>query len=640
MAADNRADDRQGWAGSLPELLLLAGLALAFCWNVHLFEVDPGAEWFHIESARETALANRFWIPTLQGHDYLARAPLWTWLLTILFKLFGSGLVVARIPAIVFAFASIAMTYLVGTALFQNRVAALFSALVLATGWGFFHRAVLSSADIPAGCLVLAFTWLVAQWHPEVTRRYVNNNQMKLYSLLFGAVLGLLLLLKGMLTVTVLLLALLIFVVLNGGLGILRTLYWTRLLGVMFGLPLLWLVPVAIVQDNSGVILDTLFALPFQQFTGQGWWANLQGDPFRYLRLIAFDLMPYGLFLIAFALDEPVQRRMKAPERNWVQWLLILFGTALVFWSVSRFQEATALLPYYPAVALVVGYYLGRVMEMGETSRAYNTLIGIYIVSLMLLAVGLTVFVFQFLPDNYVTGFWQLPGIPLIESLGREITLEYPIPLWKMWLVPAPFILIAGGTVLYFMFENRRLHLAGFALIATSLAFLVFFKAVYMPVLTRPVAQTLAAHVNRGPQKAERIVVYSRHADLKRALIFLDDDLANKLEFVDSPQALKNALAQRPEKGALYGLSRGRDFYDLDGDLRATLRVEDANWKLDVSRFPELARILRARLPMFDRMESHLVLFQSVLPPDTRIDPLQSLMQEKPKTKKRGRRRR
>lgn len=607
--ADKSANGAPGWQVFMPEIVAFLLLAAGLLVNAASFSIDPYAELFHLEAAKENVFTGRFWVPVLQGGDYLVRAPLWTWIVTLSFKLFGVGLWAARIPAILLAMAAVWLTYMTAGMLFQNRMMAFFSAVVLGSCWGFFHQAGLSTADIGASCLMLAYTMLFAQWIPMAGRRYVVASEMKIYSVLFGALAGLMLLLKGSLMVLVMAVIGLLYLVMTRSTKALESISWPVLLGVAALFPLPWLAGVAVSQGNSGVILDYLLVQPFQQVTGRGLWAALNGDPLFYARRLLVNFLPYVLFLLAFVFDTAVRRKADAATRNWLLWLTLWFVTGFVMLSLSNYQEPGAMVVFYPALAMLTGFYLGRAMEMGETSRLYNAATGVYIVTLMLLAVLLTIFIFQVVPDDYVSDYWQLPGIALLSILEME-----PIPVWKLWLLPAPFILIAGGTVLYFMFENRRLHMAGLALMATTLIFLVFVKAIYLPVLHRPVSQTIAAKLNRQARQPARILIYSIHPDLKRVLFYIDPALVSGVRFVTDPDTLHDYILSAGPDTHVYGVMREVSYYNLEPAVRERLRIEEAGWKVDLNKVGELARILRGHMPLFHRMRTRLILFEA-LPP-------------------------
>ena len=81
----------------LPEILLLLILGVMLGCNIDLFAIDPYSELFHITAAKESLQAGHFWLPVLNGHEYLIRAPLWTWIVESSFKVLGVSLWAARV---------------------------------------------------------------------------------------------------------------------------------------------------------------------------------------------------------------------------------------------------------------------------------------------------------------------------------------------------------------------------------------------------------------------------------------------------------------------------------------------------------------------------------------------------------------
>src|SRR5690242_8834776 len=104
----------------LPEFLLLIVFGILMMWNVGAFDIDTYSELFHIQAARESLVAGRFWIPTIHGADYLIRPPFWTWVDIITFKILGVSLWAARLPAVICSVLTLAFTYMMTLQLTQS----------------------------------------------------------------------------------------------------------------------------------------------------------------------------------------------------------------------------------------------------------------------------------------------------------------------------------------------------------------------------------------------------------------------------------------------------------------------------------------------------------------------------------------
>jgi hypothetical protein len=69
----------------------------------------------------------------------------------------------------------------------------------------------------------------------------------------------------------------------------------------------------------------------------------------------------------------------------------------------------------------------------------------------------------------------------------------------------------------------------------------------------------------------------------------------------------------RKNQGSLYGVIReGGYFNDLEASDRSHLRINQFNWKWDMSRLDEFRKFLVIRQPLFEKMKSDMLYFQSV----------------------------
>ncbi|MCE3234252.1 MAG: glycosyl transferase [Vampirovibrio sp.] len=601
----------------VPELVVILSIGVLLGLNAGVFEIDPYSEFFHIESAKESLMAGRFWMPILSGHDYLVRAPLWTWIVEICFKLMGVSLWAARLPAVICSVLGLVFTYLLTLQLTKSRFSGFFAAGVLGTMWGYFHLGSLSTADSLASALYIAFAWTFLQWHSFAGRRTVISIEMNTFSGVFGFILGILILLKGSLTVGLLLLVAFIYLMLTQSFHLLQRLNVGLVLGPLFLLPLPWLIWASTHSGNPMFIYDYLLGHPWARFVGAGPWQGLQADFLFYLKRLPLDLLPYIVFLPAILLDEGlIIRRGATHTQPWIIWLLLWFLAGVLTCSLSVFHEPTRMLAFYPPLAVLLGYYFGQVMEAAASPKtsSYNGSLIVCIGLMMLGAVIGTVLIFQVIPSNYVAGFWHLPGQSVIESLQfgkHQVDLPEAFPLWKFWLIPGPFILLIGGFALFLLQSERRLSPTPLTLVGTFIVMLLFIKALYLPIMHRPVSESLARQLNHIAKKGDLIVLYSLHPDIKRALFYLQGDKLAYTRIARTPALIQQNLER--EKGTLYGIMRESSFFnELKPEARNLLQVNQYNWDWDTSRTSELTRFLGIRQPRFDNMKSGLISFRSL----------------------------
>lgn len=605
----------------LPELVLIIAIGALLFFNVALLDIDPYSEFFHLEAAKESLAAGRFWTPLLNGHDYLARPPLWTWIVTGFFKLMGVSLYAARFPAILLSISALVLLYMTTLSLTKSRFSGFLSVAVLATSWGFFQLASLSTADILGLNLYLGFMWTLLQWKDFASRRNVLQTEINTLSLTMGILLGILMLSSGTASVLMLLVIALSFLLITQSTLLLNKLNYNLLCVPALLIPLPWLVWASIQSGNAAFIFEYLLVYPIQKLFGGGMWQSLKGDSLFYVKRLSIDFLPWLLFMpVAFLEARNFTGRDNQQAQTWMNWLLGWFLLGLITLSLAVFQEPTQMLPFMAPIAIMIGYYLGQVVESagGKAPEHYEKTLTVYIGLMMAMAVFSTIVIFQVVPSNYVEGFWHLPGMAVIESFTiKDHLIEFPeaIALWKFWLIPGPFVLLIGGFTLFVLQAGRKLTLTPIALASTMAILLLFVKTVYLPIMHRPVPQQLAQQMNQTVKPADRILLYSFAPDVKRVLFFLDTDKLPQTEFSRD----KNRIAKHLEQGSgvLYGVIRERSFFeDLGYGTRSLLRVNQYNWRWDTDHLSELRKLFLVRLPNFDKMKSELIYFQT-LPAET-----------------------
>ena len=115
-----------------------------------LFEPDEGR---NAEIAREMLLTGDWVVPHLNGLPFLDKPPLLFWAIAAGFRALGEHEWVARLPSMLAAIATIAVTYALGRALVGRR-AAVTAAIVLATSPMVLGFARLAIFDMPLTAFV------------------------------------------------------------------------------------------------------------------------------------------------------------------------------------------------------------------------------------------------------------------------------------------------------------------------------------------------------------------------------------------------------------------------------------------------------------------------------------------------------
>lgn len=617
----------------LPEVILLIVVSVLLFTNVSVLDIDPYSEFFHLESAKESLAAGRFWTPLLNGQDYLVRAPLWTWLVIISFKLLGVSLFAARLPAILLNLSALGLIYMMTLELTKSRFSAFFSAAVLVTTWSFFSLGNLATADILGLNIYLGFLWAFFQWKDLASRRNLIPAEMNTLSLVMGLLLGTLLLTSGTLSVLLLLTVALAYLFLTQSTQLLNRMNLQLIFLPLLLLPLPWLLWTSVQSGKAHFMIDYLLVYPTQKLLGTGLWQTLKGDWLFYAKRLLTNTWPYILFLPVALLntEPPIGNRASNNQPNPAYWLATWFLLGFVIYSLSAFQEPTLILPFLAPLAVITGCYLGQVAEStnGKCPEHYEKVLIACILLMMSMAVLFTLIIFQVIPSNYVQGFWTLPGLAVLESFtikDKVFSLPEAFPLWKFWLIPGPFVLLIGGFTLFIMQTGRKLALTPLALTSTLLIFLLFIKCVYLPIVERPVPKQFAQQLNQQLKPGDHALLYSLHPDIKRILFYLAPEKLPVTHVVRDSEEISQWVNgnSRGDHGVLFGVIRERSYFnDLAFKHRNLFRVNQYNWRWDTSRLDELGKLALGHLPSFDKMRSEILFVQS-LPTST----LQVLNQE------------
>jgi 4-amino-4-deoxy-L-arabinose transferase-like glycosyltransferase len=614
----------------LPELCLFILVSVLLFTNVSVLDIDPYSEFFHLQSAKESLAAGRFWTPLLNGHDYLVRSPLWTWLVIISFKFLGVSLFAARLPAIFLSLSALGLIYMMTLKLSKSRFSAFFSMAVLASAWGLFSLGNLSTADILGLNIYLGFLWAFFQWKDFASRRNFIPSEINALSLLMGLLLGTLFLTSGTLSVLVLITVAFAYLLSTHSTQLLNRMNFRLIFLPLLLIPLPWLLWISFQSGKANFMVDYLLVYPVQKMLGTGMWRALQGDWLFYAKHLLINTWPYILFLPVALLntESPIDNRTSQNQPRPTYWLLTWFLLGFIIYSLSAFQEPTLILPFLPPLAVITGCYLGQVAD-AKIPEHYEKVLIACILLMMTMAVLFTLIIFQVIPSNYVQGFWRLPGQAVLESFvisDKVFPLPEAFPLWKFWLIPGPFILLIGGFTLFVMQAGRKLAITPLALTSTLLLFLLFIKCVYLPIVDRPVPQQFAQQLNQRLKPGDQAFLFSLHPDIKRILFYLAPQKLPVTHFIRNSEEISQWINSNngENNGVLFGVIRERSYFnDLEFKHRTLFRVNQYNWRWDTNRLDELGKLAWGHLPNFDKMRSEILFFQS-LPTGT----LQALNQD------------
>jgi 4-amino-4-deoxy-L-arabinose transferase-like glycosyltransferase len=400
---------------SRTDVLLLAGFcAYLFFYGMGQFGLVGADEPRYAQVAREM-LDHRDWItPTLDGHSWLEKPPLYYWQAMLSYSVMGVSDVAARIPSAVDATLLVIAVYL----FFRRfrRGAELDAALITASCAGVIGYAHAASMDM---ALAAAFSIAMLAWWAW------RESRKRLDLALFYGFLALGMLAKGPVAPFLAAAVITLFAV---------TTRETRLI-----LKTLWL---------PGILLFCLIALPwyvavqlrnpqfFREFILEHNLARFSTDLYHhrepfwyYLPVIVLALLPWVVF-VAVVFSESVRVWWAERKSDDVHsdhemqfrifaccWLVL----PVVFFSISQSKLPGYILPAIPAGAALLADYLHKHLDRGQ--QMPRLLAGFH-------SLAAAAPLFPALLINYLISQHHLPtGQPLLVSLGMAVLLAVAIAL-------------------------------------------------------------------------------------------------------------------------------------------------------------------------------------------------------------------
>jgi len=380
------------------------------------------AEVFFAECAREMIAQNNMVTPLYHGQPFFDKPILSYWFIIAMFKSFGVSHWAARVPSIIAALGTIAITGWIGrkVATTKASTAGIVSAMLLASSFMFFSFAYLCMSDMT---LVLFDTISLTLLYAGV----VNAQKRGLLWWLASVGMGLAFVTKGPVGIVL------------PGISLIAYLGFTRQLKIIK--------PSYVVL---GAVTATLIAMPwfYAAFKANGTWALayffIRENLVRYtgsmydthkpiwfmVQSLALGFLPWTLFLpFAFANQLPQMKAKIAARANDPKLFMWLWTAVLIaFFSFSRGKCDYYALPVYPAVAILSALYLTE-CENGKIQRFTAITLGILFVSVGFLS---PILLTAFSSQATFSTWWMMPttlviagGAALAACANKRLMLAY-----------------------------------------------------------------------------------------------------------------------------------------------------------------------------------------------------------------------
>ena len=330
-------------------LLLLIIYALLWFGTLNYRHLIPSDEGRYAEMAREMLVTGDWVTPRYNGYKYFEKPPLQVWATAAIFQVFGIGDWQARLWTALTGFLTILAIGFAGARIYNARTGWL-AALVLASSPMWVISGHFNSLDMGLSAFLVAAlcSLLLAQTSH-------NKSSCRHWMWACWIFMALATLSKGVIGAAIPAMVFVAYSISNWDWKI-----WTRLhlfSGLILFLTITapWFVLVA--QRNPEFLEFFFIHEHLQRFTQDA--HSRTGPIYYFVPLLLIGILPWVL-QIPGALAQAWQERRREFSSGWllVCWFVVIFA----FFSVSRSKLPGYIIPIFPALALVIGNRLDRLL--------------------------------------------------------------------------------------------------------------------------------------------------------------------------------------------------------------------------------------------------------------------------------------
>jgi 4-amino-4-deoxy-L-arabinose transferase-like glycosyltransferase len=417
-------------------LVLLVALSLYFI-GLHTFGIiDPG-EAYYAEAAREMVESGDYLTPHLNYQIYFSKPILTFWLMAFAYKIFGISEFSTRIIFACLVVGLLTGTYWLARNLYGRRCG-IFASLIAATMPLLLACAKISPIDIAFACFLDLFAFAL------VFSVFLKRSQWTVFVYIFLALAALT---KGPAAFVLAALGTLAFLVVERAdwsvnVDRLRKLNLPLGLIILAAITLPWYCAVGFATQGLFLKVFLLYE-NLARFAGMTNMAHTTW--YHYGLVMIYGLFPWIVFLpesIWSAIKPALKGKMTAVSQS-VLFLACWSLSVIVFFSISRTQLDTYILPAVAPLAIVIACYIEVLIDKLSANVSNKT--SISVINLVLGFIGVLALIFAF----------SLPAIrlpaKLLATVGASDLFSLKICLFLMAIV-----LAVGYLFQYFCYKTKK----------------------------------------------------------------------------------------------------------------------------------------------------------------------------------------
>lgn len=416
--------------------------------------LDPD-EPVYMQTAMEMLANHDFISPRIYGDFWYDKPPMYYWLVAAMVKVFGVSEFAARLPSAILAIAGALGVYFYGRSLLDRR-SALYGALVLVTSFEYFYLGKAAVTDIT---LMFFFSGAVFA--------YLKQQYSWLYACMGCAVLT-----KGPVGIVLPLAIIFLHLLLSKNLKEILQMKLLRGAMIFLAIATPWYILMynihgrEFIETFLGFHNVTRFLEP-EHSSGQIW--------YYYVPVLLVGFFPWTAYVFQ-ALREGWKNR-KGECGKVIKCLMIWLSVVFVFFSISQTKLISYILPMYPPLALLTGWYIERCV-LDLRTRQFNL-------------AGIAMAIFS-----------------LCIIIALEVTAEKKlgVQVEGIWYLGIVLFMMNGLNFLGNLCKNKRYSLAG--TVIGMMCFVVILMQHILPVAAEFVSVKSTAVVFRQVYTDKTVPVY------------------------------------------------------------------------------------------------------------------------------------
>ncbi|OEK01788.1 hypothetical protein BFP97_09790 [Roseivirga sp. 4D4] len=399
-------------------LMIFGVISILYFINFQVNDIFTPNESFYAEAVREMFESGNFLDINYNYEPRYNKPPLTYWAIALSSSIFGINEFGIRLPIILMALGSVWLVYLLGKQLYGER-AGIYSMMIMASSAQFIFVKQYASPEVPLTFLFTLTMYLFIKGYKQQEFKFIFWSYVAL---------GLAVLTKGFPYIIVITGIIGLFVLIETNFKIFEIWKKIRFLKLHIGVPIIlliglsWVIYMYLKEGDS-------FWLVYKRETFDRALskANRGPQPFYYLTVIAWSIVPYSLaFYYAFIRNLKDWSRIREMSFAF-SWLL----TMLIIFTVSKGKLPTYMIQAHPALILIL---VPMLLRFNPKSRLLKGLWSFSLFFPAALLIGVTSYaVFEL---NLALGLYTVP-LALLTLLvaglkNKTPNLKVYIPFWSM----------------------------------------------------------------------------------------------------------------------------------------------------------------------------------------------------------------